>query len=61
MIDLRVKNSAPSIDPQWSAHAQVRALSVETTRKLMTLLHLSDVQILSASRNRIARSLFSLL
>ena len=28
-IDLRVKNSAPSLDPRWSAHAQVRALSAK--------------------------------
>jgi hypothetical protein len=28
-IDLRAKNSAPSLDPRWSAHAQVRALSAK--------------------------------
>src|ERR1700737_4944755 len=27
MLVLKAKNSAPEIDPRWSAHAQVRALS----------------------------------
>ena len=33
-IDLRVKNSAPRIDPRCSAHARVRALSLLPARNL---------------------------